>query len=177
VPQVFKLVRDTFRNRLANTATGFNANLAALAVSYDLGVAVFEIDFGVASQNFFEAQVSFDELLDSTPVKGPPVLMLFTTDGNVTNETKFLTFSGIVRISMVLFIGFLSGNALRDMESLGDACVDAMIKTLNDPALSDWSSPLVYNYDIAAVKNPVVFSGENWVQPITFSATCEVHTA
>ena len=174
-PQVLKMVSDAFIARLANESTGFNANLVGVAQGYQ--ITPYEIDFrSDRSKTFFKGRIDLATLEGSTALSQKTIMTLATPWARVTNETKFRTFSGQIGLVIEVWLSIKSQDPT-SWDQYVQATFDALLQSLNDQDLLDWSTPVVYNYDLSFQAGMVVASREWWGQRLTFQASCEVHTS
>src|ERR1700738_3447294 len=91
-----RLVRSAIKTRLANNASGFNANLAT--ASAGLGIDDFSIDFTPNSQNFYEARLDLASIQQSG-YDAPQIVTIWAADSQPLQDGRRLishTFSGTV---------------------------------------------------------------------------------
>lgn len=180
IQSVTRLVRNRIWERLAGVnppILGFNACVVGFAELY--GVDPYEINFDQdqsSVRNFFQSYVSADLLESASTVPKTNYLVLYGTGFRITNETKFRVFSGVVGMGVDVHLNHPNTGNFRVLEALADVTCDAMIRTMGDVELLDWSlSGVVYNHDLTCRRLPLVMGGQNVRQTITFSFTCEVH--
>ena len=165
--------REAVLLRLADTTTGFNANLAAVASAY--GVQSFAIDWSDSSKNFFRGFLDPNEIDESTASRYPLVMLYSVASAN-RNFQKFTLFSGDVTLGLDFHITWRPTNALKDFEDLGDAIEDAVYATLNGTDFQAWGAPLTYNGEASLSKQPLELAGEHWRQTLSFRLTFQVDT-
>src|ERR1700736_5911292 len=101
MPQVTYLVTQQVRNRLAHPLTGFNPLLAVACSNQTPQPEPYVIDFTDGSFNFWQSQITAEEL-DSTSSPEGSLCILYGKQA--TNQTgtaqKFATFSGTVQVQI-----------------------------------------------------------------------------
>lgn len=159
--------------RLADPATGFNANLESVASDY--GIAPFVIDWSDKSKQFFQGFLAPDDL-DETTASKYPMVMLFAINSANQNFQKFALFSGVVVIGLDFHLSWRATNA-KNFEDLSDAVEDAAYATLNGTDFQAWGAPTVaFNGEVQMQKRPLEMAGEHWRQTISFRLTFQVDT-
>ena len=179
-PQISRAARARIRQRLANVTTGFNPYLvAALA---DAGITApagwkLPIDFSSSpSLNFFEADLTADELDETSPITYP-CMTLFALGATEGNLEKYKMFSGVVTFGLNIFCSWVSSRALPDFETVTDCVEEALYQTFNGSANPAWAtdSVLVFNGELSCQRSGLSKNAENWFQTLACKLTCEVH--
>lgn len=179
-PQISRAARTRIQARLADVATGFNPYLVAAMADASLATPIgwkLPINFGAPSFNFFQADLTADELDETTNVTYP-VITLFATGLVEQNLEKFRLFSGAVTFGLNVFLSWKSGRALPDFETAIDCVEEALLRTFNGSPVSAWATDdqLVYNGEISCQRSGLSKATENWYQALASRLTVEVHT-
>lgn len=171
MPQIGKKVRDAVRTVLADGTNGFNPIYSALRSAYgDPPVTVF--DFTSTSKNFAHAQIDA-ATVDVTSVYNYPLMLLYGQESENTRDRKFAIFAGRFVIGMDVYISYPNSSLAYDMESWADGIEDAMYSVFNGAFGTGvfTSAGVIYNGELAMIRQPVRTEGENWLQQLGFRAT------
>jgi hypothetical protein len=150
VPNFRKLVRDAYLGFLADAAAGFNAQLIALAVPYQ--IAPFQIFWQNPSTNFSQTWVEDVEL---GPFEEFPAVALYTSEANDTGVPRALSFTGDVTACLDFWIRYRTGAETYDSESLLDATEDAALTVLNNP-LNAWPPGVLFSRETEIKREPLL---------------------
>lgn len=135
--QYRKVVRDAILQFLT---AGFNDAMIANAVIY--GITPFRIDFSTSSRNFAIAHIA-PENIEKSQLLEYPAGCLYTEAAQDTGIPRGLPFAGSVSACLDFFIRDRNGVEPFDSESFFDAIEDAVLTTLNNPALQ-WPVGVIF---------------------------------
>lgn len=159
--------------RLADPTLGFNPIYASLFGSYSGAQAMTIRWDGSKPLNMLQAKIGINDVVGSSSTQFP-LVCLFATIGTNTNQQKFQTFAGPVRVGLRFFLSYKGQQALPSFEGWPDAVEAAVYTVINGPATQNWPMPLVYNGLIGHDRGDVVFGGQGWLQAIYFQITFDV---
>ena len=168
---VGKTVRDVVKTMLADGTVGFNATLASVCTSY--GIAPFTIDFTGNKNNFLQGYYGAKDLAETTNVKFP-VICLYTTRSQNTNENKFAIFSGSVEIGIDTYLSHGKSAAVADTEALADAVESTYYTLFNSSTNYHFYGQAGYNGDLYVQRSPVSKGAANWIQTLNSRLTFEL---
>ena len=174
---VLQIVYDNLYSRIVDPTYGYNARIAASVPSRytTLDPAKMQINFTPSVGQFYGGEIDPDELDATTPHPHLSLMTLWTDSGQNGQRVKFEEFSGIVNAFAQISFTF-RGTKLttNDFETPVNAAVDAFLRTVNDPAVQGWSSPVAYNGDISFKKSPVVKGRDMWLRYVRFRMVFEL---
>lgn len=175
--QISNLVRGASLSKLADSVTGFNANIVAAIATGNYGTEpATAIDFVSIGKSFFVGQLTPGEIDDSTP-SVYPMGFIYTTRTRSTKAQKFNLFSGMVEIGLEFVVEWPQSRATPNFELRGELYEDAVIKTFNDPSFTPFLPVTVsYDGDITMSRSKVSEAGENWQQTFIFRLAFAVNT-
>lgn len=179
------LVNAGIYARLSDDSVGFNPTYAAGQASYiDAGgnpVDEISIDWTGDSLNFAYGLIPPDLIEETSPFTYP--LLTISADRaqsfQAQRRVHFQRFSGVVVATIQIHLSWIE-SAIRDFETWPNAVVGAMLATMNAPSLSaptvpnSWGTGVIYGYDLASTKGPILMAGQNWRRTITFTGSFEV---
>jgi hypothetical protein len=178
MPQVTYLVLQQALARMATPLTGFNALLAAACAAQSPQPTPYAIDFTTGSFNFWQSNISIEDLDQTSTPDGTVCVMYGVKAVNMTGTVqKYQIFSGTVQIAIDFEIAWDSSFDPSDTESLANATEDAMVQCFNAPAYygSLNTNGVIWNGLIdEGVRGPLRLSGPGWRQKIPFVLTFEV---
>ena len=171
-------VRQAIRSILADSATGFNAKLAAALAAQS--IKPFQVDFAAGSTSFFQGYISPDaEEIDYSQISPQPLaLVLYTTGWVNAKTTNAPVFSGLVEARIDAYVRLRARNEesqgveADDTDSVMDCIEDAVMTCLN-VAEAAWGS-VIYNNDIACDRSQIVSYEDGYEQRATMRISCEV---
>jgi hypothetical protein len=125
-----KRVRDLCRARLQGSA-GLNAQFSTLFGGS--GVAELpRIDWTPEARQFFQAQISFEDLVDSDN-PATPCVFLYTVGSENQNRSKFQIFAGEIEVRIDIEIEVKGTAAPETFEDYADLVEESIIRCFNSP--------------------------------------------
>jgi len=160
---VSKYCRDKVVLLLSDEAVGFNKTLDTVVESY--GITGFTIDFGANSKSFFQGWYNPNDLIRTTTVK-MPFVVLYGMKSENQNLEKFQTFAGAVRLGIDTCISFPSAQAPNASDDIIDAVEATYYTVFNSAPNQTFFTPngIVYNGDIRMTRSTVTTANANWGQ-------------
>jgi hypothetical protein len=170
MPQISLTALTALQTRLSDPATGFNANLAAIAATY--GITPYVVDWSSTSSNFMVGQVD-PTLLEASSTFTYPFTTIDT--GAVVDDARVVSavFAGTIALVIDVTISLESEDFPRLLIPLGQAIEDAMFATVNnlDEIGVYMSALLTYNGRWTLQKSSITFAGNNWRRTLRFTAS------
>jgi hypothetical protein len=170
MPRISIVAINALQSRLSDPATGFNANLAAVASAY--GITPYVVDWSSASSNFLIGQVD-PNLLEASSTFTYPFTTIDT--GAVVDDARVVSavFAGTIALVIEVHISLESEDFPRLLAPLAQAIEDAMFSTVNnlDEIGTYMSALLTYNGKWALQKSTITFAGNNWRRTLRFTAS------
>lgn len=173
--QVSDLPLAAVFNRISDAVTGFNPLFQQQAPLYSVSPTFCQFDFTTASFNFCFGQVDPDQIEVTGDIKYPFACM-YVLDSANTNEIKFTTFSGPVRVILDIYLSWGQIRGLPNFEKYVNCVESVVVSIANGLANQDWQKPLTYNGGVQCRRGPLMFAGENWRQKVGFSFLLLVDT-
>lgn len=166
---ITKYVKDATVLMLGHSAQGFNKTLADVSVTYAL--EPLAINWNPGGPQFFQANLTPDDLDESTPSKYPMVFMYGVRSQN-THQSMGRTFSGQVELALIFWLthkASSAGKAGSALEALCDAIEDtcnSLFTNGNWPALYGAASSVCLPPSCA--RSSLEAEGEGWRQSLVF---------
>lgn len=165
-----KTLRDAVVSVLADETSGFNARLAASAVTY--GIIPFTINFDAPpqgdiphpDQNFFLGNIEAASV-ETSPLMSFPAACLYTTDALDRGDPRGMGFTGEVAANLDFYVRYRIGVEPFDTESILDAIEDAVISTLNDPPVQ-WPVGVLFMRNTRVTRDGIRELADGWQQRI-----------
>jgi hypothetical protein len=171
MPELSSVAIKALLTRLSDPASGFNANLQAVASTY--GIEPWEVDWDPdASANFMIGQILPDQVEESVAFTYP-----FTTvdTGVVASDNRVVSavFAGGIAMIVDIHISTRNESLPRSLTPLSQAIEDAFFETVNnlDEIGVYLSQQLTYNGKWTLQKSTAQMSGQNWRRTLRFTAT------
>ena len=183
MPQVRKPIEDALLAVLADSTNGFNAELAAIAVTYK--ITAFTIDWteGPTVTNFGLVELEPDAA--ETFFSSFPAAALYTSTSMNERRMKFKVFSGQVLAGIDFWLRY---RALKDLQhggnewggtnnyqKLPNAVEDAILQMLDDQKATLRASGYYWNGDYLCERTKVAIAGDGHEQLMTFTLGFERH--
>jgi len=176
-----KKVRDALVAALDEQASGFNAQLGAVAISYE--IQPFDLDFGAQSSNVVYGYLD-DEEINVSRMFTFPGAVIYTTEAVRENRNKFSSFSGFVAAVMTVYLrlralddidtGANRPDFSNDYEKWADAVEDAVHQAIFD-GRAIFQAAGVNLSEYRADREPVLSTGDGHIQRLNFTFGFEVH--
>ena len=134
-------------SKMRHSTTGFNANLAAVASTYN--VSPFTIDFPASpyvanTKSFLLGKIPPDEIIKYGVVSTNKLSMYVDRVDN-QNLEKPRNFSGVVMVRMDFHLFWGSSDMKQNFECMSLAVEDAVSETIQAYTVQNWGSSVVYN--------------------------------
>jgi hypothetical protein len=164
-----KTARGLVRDALADSVTGFNAQLAAIAGAY--GVPAFEIVWTQPSDNFAQSYIDDSVMEEVSSVRRYPACFIYCGRAEDERRVKGRVFSGtvFVRVAFVLRYRALTdaqdaGNAISGVQSAEDT--ESMADAVTDAASEALRAGLRCVYSFSAEPSAVELYGDGYRQRV-----------
>ncbi len=170
---ITKRVRDIVRERL-QSSNGLNAQLATYFADHALADPPV-VNWDIEARQFFEANISFDDLVESDS-PSTPCVFLYSTGAQNQNRVKFRNFAGQVTMRVDVVIENEATRAPETMENYADLVEEALICCLNAHSWAEvQSGGVAYNGQIETERTAAVtVNSSNWRQVVSAILTFEV---
>jgi hypothetical protein len=167
---ISKRVRDLVRARL-QSSDGLNAQFSSRFSDHGLTEPP-SIDWDVEARQFFQANLSFDDLVQNdSPVT--PCVFLYVVGTDNTRQVKFRIFSGTVQVQVDVVIEVPATRAPELLEDYADLVEESLLHCFNSPTWPETQSgPVSYNGEIQTERTAAATdSSLNWRQVISATVT------
>lgn len=170
----WKIVTDELFQKLSDESTGFNAFYQEAAAEYGT-LTVVEVDWSPGSKQFMQAYLSPDEVKDSQLTGyAKPVVALYTSVSENTNDEKFRIFSGNITAHVDIYYKSRQGAPVDDLEKVFNSIKAAVLNVFNQRDVI-WSSSLAYNGEFSCNPDPIELYGDGYVGRVPFEIVFEVN--
>ena len=178
VPQVriSDVALDSVFDTFSNVETGLNPLWFQQAPLYGISPTWAQFDFTDDSDNFIRGQVDADQYETSGEINYP-FACLYVLESANTNNIKFATFSGMVRVVLDVYLSWGPIRGIPNFEKYCNCMESTVVSAINTwTNQASFTRPLAYNGQVQCRRGPAIFAGENWRQKIGFSFLFEVDT-
>jgi hypothetical protein len=170
---ISKRVRDLVRARL-QSSDGLNSQFSSRYSDHGLAEPP-AINWDVEARQFFEANISFDDVVgNDSPVT--PCVFLYVAGTDNTRQVKFRIFSGTVQVQVDVVIEIPSTRAPELLEDYADMVEESLIHCFNSAAWAEvQAGPVSYNGEITTERTAAATdNSSNWRQVISATVTFNV---
>jgi hypothetical protein len=169
--QYRKKVRDAILGLFADPATGFNATLAAMAVTY--GIAPFSIDFSGAAGNFAISHIERSNI-EVCYLTSFPGACLYTSDIVDNADPKGFSFSGRVMAHLDFYVLDRGGIEGFNTEDEFDAIEDAALSIMNRDA-NQWPAGILFSRRSQGTRESMYPLGDGYGTKIPIGSLFDVY--
>lgn len=172
--QISDIATAAVLSLLSNEAKGFNPLFVQQAAIYGIPVDWAQLDFSDSTDNFIQGQVDPDQYESSGEISYP-FACLYVLESANTNNIKFATFSGFVRVVLDVYLSWGAIRGIPNFEKYSNCLESVVVSVMNswqNQAFSNRS--LTYNGGVQCRRGPITFAGENWRQRLGFSFLFQV---